>query len=242
MEKNKLLIILGKLIFTFILSATVTAGSLGCSTLSSEEKIAVEEEAPTISLDYTEQELKYFFETALGSEFGVSNPEIHKWTEDIRIKVNGTPTNADLDSLSQVISELKSLIRSISIDIVIQDPNIDIYFTAVDQFSSIEPAYVPGNMGFFWGWWDSDGSIYKGKILIATDGVSQQERSHLIREELSQSLGIMNDSYRYEDSIFYQGWTDTINYAPIDRVVISLLYDSRLIPGMTKDQVINVLQ
>ena len=97
-------------------------------------------------------------------------------------------------------------------------------------------------MGFFWGWWDNTGAIYKGKVLIAADGISQQERSHLIREELTQSLGIMNDSYRYKDSIFYQEWTDTIDYAPIDRTIISLLYDSRLKPGMGKDQVRNALE
>ena len=98
MEKNKLLIILGKLVFTFILSATVTTGSFGCNPLPAEVIIDIErtdleraeeefikepvkeeikqepsqeeqKEVPTISLDYAEQELEYFFETALGSEY-----------------------------------------------------------------------------------------------------------------------------------------------------------------------------
>ena len=47
----------------------------------------------------------------------------------------------------------------------------------------------------------------------------------------------MKDSYRYEDSIFFQGWTDTTNYAPVDRAIISLLYDSRVQSNMTQDQV-----
>lgn len=190
---------------------------------------------------YSDQELEYFFETAIGVEFGSSQPIIHKWTDNIRIKVNGNPTSADLDVLNQVISELNILIESITIDLSEQNPNIEIYFTTTDQFSSIEPGYVSGNMGFFWVWWDSNGSINRGKILIALDGISQQERSHLIREELTQSLGIMNDSYSYEDSIFYQGWTDTINYLPIDITVISLLYDPRVKSGMTQDQVRSIL-
>ena len=227
---------------TYTLSASVSSPegtavsniilNWGCGELE-----AIEEKTYT----YGKKELEYFFETALGSEFGASQPEIHKWTDDVRIKVNGTPTSADLDSLDQVITELNSLIGGISIDIISRDSNIDIYFTAVDKFSSIEPDYVTGNMGFFWGWWDDTGAIYKGKILIASNGVSQQERSHLIREELTQSLGIMNDSYQYEDSIFYQGCTDIIEYAPIDQAVISLLYDSRVKPGMSQDQIITVL-
>jgi hypothetical protein len=64
---------------------------------------------------------------------------------------------------------------------------------------------------------------------------------HLIREELTNGLGLMNDSWQYPESILYQGWTDVILYAPIDRAIIGLLYDSRLRPNMTKDQVKNVL-
>ena len=266
MKKNKLSIIFAILICICIFSVAAIADRCSYEALPTEE-VDIEEaeeeyvqqpekeveeqesaqeeeqkETPAIeSAVYDEQEIEYFFETALGTEFGTSQPIIHKWTDNIRIKINGTPTGTDLDSLGQVIAELNSLIGSITFDIVTRNSNIDIYFTAVDQFASIEPGYVPGNMGFFWVWWDNTGAIYKGKVLIAIDGISQQERSHLIREELTQSLGIMNDSYRYKDSIFYQEWTDTINYAPIDRTIISLLYDPRLKPGMTQDQVRNVL-
>lgn len=189
----------------------------------------------------SEQEIEYFFETALGAEYGASLPVIHKWSDNIRIKINGTPTSEDLDALNQIIIELNSLISTITLDIVSRNSNIDIYFDTVEQFSSIEPNYVSGNMGFFWAGWNDTGAFYKGKILIASEGISQRERSHLIREELTQILGIMNDSNRYEDSIFYIGWTDTIEYLPIDRTIISLLYDPRLKLGMTQNQIKDVL-
>jgi len=146
-----------------------------------------------------------------------------------------------LDTLNQVVTELNSLINSISLHVVDQNPNIDIHFTTIDQFASIIPSYVQGNMGYFSVRWNEIGVIYYGNILIASERLSQQERSHLIREELTQSLGIMKDSNRYNDSIFFQGWTNTINYTPIDRAIISLLYDSRLKPNMTRDQVRKVL-
>jgi len=96
-------------------------------------------------------------------------------------------------------------------------------------------------MGFFWAWWDDSGALYRARILIATDGITQEERSHLIREELTQSLGMMNDSYEYKDSIFYQEWTDTGSYTEIDRAVIRILYDPRIEPGMTMDEVDGVI-
>jgi hypothetical protein len=199
------------------------------------------DEAESNTNTYSEEDLDYFFEVALGCEYGDSQPLIHKWTQDIKIKINGTPTDEDLNSLKQVIAELNYLLSDVSLDIVTDNHNIDIHFVPVEQFESILPGYVPENVGFFTVWWDSDGVIYKAVILIASDTVDQKKRSHLIREELTQSLGIMKDSYRYEDSIFYQGWTDTTNYSTIDRKIISLLYDSRIQSEMTEEQVISAL-
>ncbi|MCJ7472472.1 MAG: DUF2927 domain-containing protein [Actinobacteria bacterium] len=219
---------------TYYISLTVSDGKASDSDMV---QIIVE----AITLTGSEPEIEYFFEIAFGTEYGASQSLLHKWTNNIRIKVNGTPTSADLDTLNQVVTELNSLVDSISLQIVGQDPNIDIHFTTMDQFASIIPSYVDGNMGYFSVWWNEAGAIYYANILIASEGLSQQERSHLIREELTQSLGIMKDSNRYEDSIFFQGWTNTINYTPGDRAIISLLYDSRLKPNMTQDQVKIVL-
>ena len=190
---------------------------------------------------YSKQEIEYFFEIAFGAEYGSSGSVLHKWASDIRIRVNGTPTNADLDTLNQIVAELNTLVSSISFSIVTDNPNVDIYFTNVSQFPSIEPNYISGNVGFAWIWWDAAGDIFKGRILIALDGVNQQVRSHLIREELTQSAGLMKDSWRYQESVFYQGWTGTAAYAQIDRALIKLLYDPRLRSGMTQDQVKDAL-
>ena len=78
-------------------------------------------------------------------------------------------------------------------------------------------------------------------ILISSADITQKERSHLIREELTQSLGLMNDSNKYKDSIFYQEWTDIAEYSEIDKAVIKLLYQKKIEPGMSKEQVLNAL-
>jgi len=190
---------------------------------------------------YNDQDLEYFFEIAFGAEYGTTTAVLHKWASDIRIKINGSPTIEDTNTLNQVITELNSLMGGISLSVVPSNPNVEIYFTTMEQFPSIEPNYVPGNWGFFWTWWDSSGNINKARILISIDKPNQQERSHLIREELTQCVGLMRDSSKYQESIFYEGDSITASYAPIDRVIISLLYDSRLKSGMTKDQVKNTL-
>lgn len=190
---------------------------------------------------YTQEEIDYFLEIALGTEYGTSMASIKKWTDNINIMVQGTPTEVDSQTVDQVVDELNDILNGIELAVVSQNPNIDIHFLPESDFILIEPNYVSTNYGFFWVNWSIDGSIYHAKILISTDHVTQQERSHLIREELTQSLGLMKDSNRYPDSIFYQGWTDVTSYLPIDSIVIEILYRSEIRPNMTGEQVVEVL-
>lgn len=190
---------------------------------------------------YTKEEMEYFFEIALGTEYGTSEANIKKWTENIKIMVQGAPTEVDSQTLNQIVDELNGILNGIKLAVVSQNPNIEIHFLPESDFSLIEPNYVPTNYGFFWVNWSINGSIYHARILISTDHVTQQERSHLIREELTQSLGLMKDSYRYPDSIFYQGWTEVTRYLPIDSTVIEILYRSEIRPNMTGEEVVEVL-
>ena len=54
---------------------------------------------------------------------------------------------------------------------------------------------------------------------------NQKAQKHLLREELTQSLGLCNDSWKYDNSIFYQGWTTTNQYSEMDKRLIDMLYN-----------------
>ena len=192
--------------------------------------------------NYSQEEIDYFTEIALGVEFGDDVPVIKKWTNDIRIKINGEPTDFDLQTINNIISDLNKLIAGIKIKQVDKKENLTITFAPESNFTTIDPNYVPTNYGFFWALWHDDYFvIYAASILISSADITQQERSHLIREELTQSLGLMNDSNKYNDSIFYQEWTDLTELSEIDKAVIKLLYHKKIKPGMSKDQVLNIL-
>ena len=77
-------------------------------------------------------------------------PGVHKWTNDITIKVHGNPTSADINTLEQVVSELNDLVSEITLRIVKRDASVEIHFAPEYKFRSIEPDYRPKNMGFFW--------------------------------------------------------------------------------------------
>lgn len=216
----------GNLLTTWLLVLLLT----GCATFP---------ERPPLPTDPVHQ---YFLEIALGSEFGNHRNRIKKWQNKIRIQVHGEPTSSDLQTLKQIIGELNAIPGIPEIKLHDQDANITIYFSPEPKFRKIEKNYRSKNMGFFWAWWDPlTYEIYRARILISSTGITQQERNHLIREELTQSLGLMNDSNRYPDSIFYQSWTRTTKYADIDKSVIRLLYRSDIQPGMTTTEIIERL-
>ena len=191
---------------------------------------------------FTQEQIDYFTKIALGTEFGEQTPVIKKWTENIRIKVGGEPTEEDLQTINNIVSNLNELIAGINIKLVDKNENLVIAFSPESEFSAIDPNYVPTNYGFFWALWHDDNYvIYNASILIASADITQRERSHLIREELTQSLGLMNDSNKYNDSIFFQQWTDVIEFSDLDRAVIKLLYLKKIKPGMSKEQVLKIL-
>lgn len=185
--------------------------------------------------------LEYFQELAGGAEFGGSTGTLHRWAADLRIAIYGNPTDRDRRALEAVVAELNDILDTVELTLAQDDPNVEIHFVPVDDFPSLEPNYVEGNRGFVYIWWDADGAVYRGRVLISTTGVTPAERAHLIREEITQSLGLLNDSWLYPDSIFYQGWTDTTRYTRLDRLVIEMLYRPELSPGMSIDEAVAIL-
>lgn len=234
------------------------AADRASSAIASLHQAAAERLSSTRS--YTGEQINYFLEVALKSEYGDSEPTIKKWDGDINITVFGSPTPEDLRTLQVVIDELNTLVSGIRLQLIIknlrknQSPlhrnphihspnsNLELYFVPESEFAKYEPNYQPVNYGFFWNWWNDNYAIHRSKVLISTVGITQQERSHLVREELTQALGLMGDSERYSDSIFYQGWTETTHYADIDKALIEMLYRPEIRPGMTQSQVLQVFQ
>jgi len=81
-----------------------------------------------------EQIISYFFEIALGGEYGESINRIIKWKKDIRIKIRGNPTKEDIYTLNQVIKEINELIKNIKIEVVKRRENVKLYFVPEPRF------------------------------------------------------------------------------------------------------------
>lgn len=188
----------------------------------------------------TDKELDYFKEIALGFEYN-DDGKIHKWTkETITVKITGSPSQDNIDYVKVVLFDLMNITDYKLNFKVVDDQNrsdIEIYFGKLSTFDSRTPYYVRGNWGFFIIWCNQNENIYRSEILISTDRPNKNEIKHLIREEITQSLGLGKDSYDYKNSMFYQGWTDISQFSEIDRKLIQMLYLDKVKSGMNEEEI-----
>ncbi len=191
--------------------------------------------------DYTASEIEYFRQVAFGSEFTGARDYIVKWSQPtIRVSITGGSA-IDRQEMEDILAELASISGSLKFLLTTGTADLEVYIGPLSTLSSHVSEYVPGNWGFFYIEWDSSKRIVHGWIAVADDVTTVDERLHLLREETTQALGLMNDSWSYSKSLFYQGWTSTTEYAPIDHALIEMLYRPEIYPGMPESAAIAVL-
>jgi hypothetical protein len=180
----------------------------------------------------TQEEIKsYFNEVAYGSDQMKDSKtnKITKWDKEIKMYVEGDYTTQDLIEIKNIVSELNTLLIGIKITIIKNklESNSIVYF---GDFNTFNKKYLNSSAGYvncngYCSIFGFDNSIIidNVKIFIKSD-VSLLDKKHAIIEEITQSLGLANDSWKYPDSIFYEGYTTTDKLSKIDKEVIKMLY------------------
>ena len=192
-----------------------------------------------VSYTQTEKDIQeYYEEIVCNSEW---NGEIipKKFHGNIRIYVKGDISKELEIEIDNIINELNELIHPINITTVPDSSysNIFMFFGSSSDYINCvsknkkESIELKNTLRKNWGYFHIscyNQYILGSKIFIDTERTSNdEERKHLIREELTQSLGFPNDSKKYPNSIFYSKWyEDTVEYSNIDKAIIKLHYNS----------------
>ncbi|MBM3454209.1 MAG: DUF2927 domain-containing protein [Bacteroidetes bacterium] len=180
----------------------------------------------------TQQEIQdYFNQVAYGSDEtpGEKANKITKWYSDIKIFLDGNYTSQDITTIKNLLNELNPLIAPLKMTIVKNksESNSIVYFGDFKTFNSRHldnsNAYINCNGYCLIYGFDEITIITNTKIFIRT-GTSALDKKHAIIEEITQSLGLANDSWTYEDSMFYEGYSTTQQLSKIDKEVIKMLY------------------
>lgn len=189
--------------------------------------------------DYENEVIDYFMKIALGFEFSDDDTLItRKWTDDMKIYVDGEPTPELMQELKEIKDEINQLSSDgfqIEITEDLNSANFYLFFGSSQDYTKIYPrleSYVSANWGLFSLKINDEYEIKEGTMYVDTERANSIEQKHLLREELTQSLGLGNDSYKYESSIFQQDWTIVTEYAEIDKELIGLLYNPKMEAGM----------
>lgn len=178
---------------------------------------------------------------ALGTEFGRREERVVRWTKPIRLSVmqGDQAVRRDLIELVPLLNETLGPAGAGITVVGDRDSraSMQVHFAPLDQFDAIARqngfTYVRGNHGYFHLFWTPRWEIYRAVVLLATDKLSGTSLRHFTFEEITQALGLANDSPLFPDSIFYARGADgggVTNLSPLDRKLVGFLY-TRLSPG-----------
>lgn len=189
----------------------------------------------------------YFFEIALGREYGETCGCIQKWTHPVRVYLDGAWSLSQTHLLEKILRRLHRWARHLSFERTNQaeSANLIIYRGEAQAFAR---RYVPQaarlleiNLGFFWIKAEQKGDIQKAWVYVGPEALRPKLARHLLWEELMQSLGLGQDSERYPGSIFFQGWHTKSRPSAIDRKLLRCLYQPEIQPGMNQAMLETVL-
>lgn len=215
---------------------------VGCR--SDDEPIQPSSNIPELT---TEQQ--YFLRISLGGELGNIPSVVKKWNQDVRIFVVDTTYAELMEELDRIVTEINDLSTTITLRQVATraESNYLIYFGNAQTYATgYEPAaapFVEDNLGLFWIYWDGSYRIKRGSMYVDTERTQSLDcQRHLLREELTQSLGLMQDTNDFPASIFYQRWTCEPQYADIDKQLIRWQLSEEIEAGMNRADIIALWQ
>ncbi|MCB1237369.1 MAG: DUF2927 domain-containing protein [Verrucomicrobiae bacterium] len=201
---------------------------------------------PLLQAAPSADEKKWIKEVVLGPEFGGAGKIVSLWTRKPKLSIMESQ-NAQFDAvLGKCVTELNAtLVRTPLGGVQMErsgaaSADILVYHVPLSRFDRIARQhkfkYEPNNYGYFWTFWNDRNEIYKAVVLISSDKLTGNFLHHFTLEELTQSLGLSNDSRIFEDSIFYGGQSEVISHSAADKRLIEFAY-RRLRPGMTAREV-----
>nr|MCU0687661.1 DUF2927 domain-containing protein [Polyangiaceae bacterium] len=147
-------------------------------------------------------------DVAVGSEYGGSNHAV-RFEGPITISVmQGGPVGPLPEVVRALDAELRQVGSSLSlVPDGLSGASIEVYYVPYSEFRRIGQkkgfqVHAVDN-GSFWGFWDSQGRMTKGYVLLARDRLFGNSLRHFTYEEVTQVLGLMSDSSAFPDSVFF---------------------------------------
>jgi len=160
----------------------------------------------------SEKHWRFFKETVLDKEIGDGNGIVVKWKiPEISIRVIGG-TKKQQQLVNEAITELNDALKTTTTKLVISDQATDneirCYIGTYEELKPIcklekisPPFDYAGFATVFW--FTETAEIDSSVVLIPTDRSEEKDIPHVIREEMTQALGLPGDNTVLPESITY---------------------------------------
>jgi len=170
--------------------------------------------------------IKYYNEIAGKSEYGDPTATFCKWKKDVKIFFDFEDSDTIKKYTEEVIKDLNDLIDSITISITNSksEANLVVYCGNFLDYKKRYNVVIEGQFNGFTCTNTYNSTIYSGYVFI-NERLRGNRLKSVIREEITQSFGLANDSWEYPDSIFFQGANTQITFSEIDKAIIKLHYN-----------------
>jgi len=176
--------------------------------------------------------VRQFQAVAFSNEYGGAHRfgRLVRWTQPIRVKVTGVNASAFLPEVNRHLATLRRLV-GVPIEVasdwqVWAQPNLEVVFTSgpINPAAACRTEFLDGNFAA------TGYTITRVKVVIPAGDPAL--RRHCIVEELTQAMGLGDDSQLIADSIFDDN-SRAQKLWPWDELMLLTLYDRRLRPGMS---------
>ena len=187
--------------------------------------------------------INLLIEVALGAEYGNNTQVLKKWAGPMRLFVGGNPSQILQEEMYGIITEINALTTDGFYIIQTADSlqaNAYLFLGSAQEFAKrvpMAPSILASHNGLVQLTSNGTFEIQKAALFVDTDQSFIDEQKHVLREELTQSLGLLNDVKYYPSSIFYEAQSYGDSFSTNDREIIRLLYNPGLIAGMDSLQI-----
>ena len=185
------------------------------------------------------QQVRKWAQTVLlGMEYDAKVETCRRWVTSPQLAVvEGTDAQRKL--VREIVGHLnetlaKTPIKKIEI-VKAGDANtsLRVFFVPKERFAGLSDTYgiksgSDKDDGWFWINWNNKHEIEKGYVFLASDRLHGTRMRHTALEEITQSLGLANDSPAFRDSVFYESGSDygsAEKLSPLDGRLIQFFYN-----------------
>lgn len=239
-----------------VMAAVLAASALASTNLSAHaENAEVASRRAAERTDFTNEEIREgFFKIAFGAELQLDKPaeRVRKFDEPVRIFVEAAGAPERRNELANVVADIRSRVNHLDIDLttdrhaanfvvrLVPERKLKSTIRALygsDRAKQIQKELKPECLSGIGK--DESFRIRRAEVILPVDA-GDFTFYDCAYEELLQALGAIND----DASVPWTMFNDDVQmgfFDVYDQYLLNILYDPRITPGMTKDEVDAVL-